>query len=244
MKTINIICIMQLSCFLFNVVIGKNIVLDISHLSSDNDISVETSKMPNRGMQYVFKPKVKKSAITTVKCGSVPIAVPGNGKLKASEVILFKFNSMNLLMLPNPKRSLFKRSDNILFFKSKGSQWINVNKREFMYRYHIETNQTVVFDLSIINESINRTIDKSKVVYTTKKGNIFVVAIRDGKNNIWPQEKQKGGLFLSAKYFNKAKKPLLNVKYLDVDKKEKTSYHMLDGKRWVQLSKKGGKPIK
>ncbi|KAK2195501.1 hypothetical protein BdWA1_003177 [Babesia duncani] len=245
MKTINIICIMQLSCLFTSLLTsGSFLAVDITNLNNTKFINVTPKTLANGGVQYVFRPRRMLKRIAALKSGNSYI--PLNGKLKAKEVTLYKFKSMDLLKIPNPKPSVENRKyTKYLHFKKLGNKWQPLNLREFTYLFNTESMQAAILDMTGTDENIKVSMKKRDTKYYKPiSKNVFVTKVTEGTHYIWPQDDQKGGIFLSAS--SKQKKngqTHLHIKYKDIDKKKKDSYYMSDGMDWVQLDKKYGNPL-
>ncbi|KAK2195500.1 hypothetical protein BdWA1_003176 [Babesia duncani] len=233
-----------LLCHIHGIIaVSKPLYADLSHLRSNELISVTAKPLPNDGMQYIFRPIKHGKVFSGVR--SCNVAVPIRGKINFSIVYLYRFKSIKLLKVPNPKHWFFNRTPaKYIYFKWIGDHfWVNITIRDFIYQYHIETTHCIEIDISIDSEFIKKTIKRSTVIYTPVDRDLFIKNIKQQTLNIWPKDEQKGGIFISGEYSNKKDKSEFKVTYEDVDKKKKTSYHMFNGKEWVQLDGKGGRPV-
>ncbi|KAK2195503.1 hypothetical protein BdWA1_003179 [Babesia duncani] len=246
MKTINIICVLQMLYFSINNVDvnGENIVLDVYNIRGTDKIDVSPTNLFNGGIQYVFKPKNYKNAFYLITYNNNLIHI--EGKLKAKEIVLYRFRSSTLLKVPNPKHWFFNRKpEKFLYYTLIDNTWKNITKREYVYAFRMETANPITLDISGNDNFVKRNIKESKstITYTPINDTIFILKVMQGNLDIWPQPNQIGAKFIKGKFISKDGISLFNVKYEDIDNKKKKSYHKLYGTRWVQLDKKGGKPL-
>ncbi|KAK2195499.1 hypothetical protein BdWA1_003175 [Babesia duncani] len=181
---------------------------------------------------------------TAVEYSKIPVPVPN--RLNAKKVTLYKFKSMDLLKIPNSKPSVENRKyTKYLHFKKLGNKWQPLNLREFTYLFNTESMQAAILDMTGTDENIKVSMKKRDTKYYKPiSKNVFVTKVTEGTHYIWPQDDQKGGIFLSAS--SKQKKngqTHLHIKYKDIDKKKKDSYYMSDGSKWSRLEKRRGKPL-
>ncbi|KAK2195497.1 hypothetical protein BdWA1_003173 [Babesia duncani] len=240
MKTINIICIMQLSCLFTNLFSNGTFVVDINNLTRSKTVALTTKELPKGGMQIVLRPKKRGTKISSIRSGSVAIAVPK--KLNAKEITLYKFRSTNLLKVPNPKPSPKNRkATEFLYFKSTANNWRKIDKKLFTHLYLSETSETAVLDISTnYNYCIKRSVNKSgSTSYKPINKNIYITKVMDGNHYLWPQATQYGSRFWIGKLSNTKGKRKIKIEYVDVNNRKMISNYLFTGNKWVKLEKSG-----
>ncbi|KAK2195504.1 hypothetical protein BdWA1_003180 [Babesia duncani] len=241
MKAKGVIFMLQMIYSFTNVVIGKNIVVDISCVTSDNSIRVTEKRLPKGGLEYIFQPK-NRDVITSVQYYGVTIT--NKMILNARNIVFYKFKSALLLKIPNPKHTLFSNGiEKSIYYRSAGDVWRKTNIRVFQNIYYLNTYKPAVLDLSRGHPFVKKTVRKSIFTYTPIK-DVYVVKVKDGTQDIWPQEMDLGSLFLTGEHHNVKGKSALKIKFKDTSNKTRINNYILEGQKWIKLSNRTGKPLR
>ncbi|KAK2195498.1 hypothetical protein BdWA1_003174 [Babesia duncani] len=236
MNIISLFCVLQLSNKFLTLSLAIDQVLDISCSIGNELISVTTTTL-HKGIKYVYKPQKGNHAFSIIRDGKYTVSI--NEKFKAAFVIVYKYNKTRLLMVPKSKNSYgLKKGNAYLYFEFIEDRFQPISLRTFMFLKHQFEKYTTILDILKKNVFIDKKVRKNSTVrYKPSDTNVFVVRVKEGNLKIWPKAEQKGGIFISGEYSNKKDKSEFKVTYEDVDKKKKTSYHMFNGKEWIETDK-------